>query len=165
MLIICSISLTSVDLRASSGSCKRPQVPLMTRSPLQIQGLLTFFPSTCPSSTAHSSMALACLSTKAPYLTRMCCFSPATPVNPAGLQSSSTPFVQLLHHFQFSNKATVSVLYLYSETCTNSWSSALIYKRYLHTQLSPSNYLHKISFSILIVKTMVICLFLQPYWS
>lgn len=56
-------------------------------------------------------------------------------VKPVCLQPSSSPIFQLLHHFQSSNKATISVLYLYSETCTNPWSSALMYKRYLHTHL------------------------------
>lgn len=130
-----------VDLCGFESIIREPQkttgTSVRTQSLLQTQGLLTFLPSTWPSSTAHSSMALACLSTKAPYLTQMCCFSPATSVNPASLQSTSTLIVQLLHHFQFSNKATISVLYLYSETCTDPWSSALIYKRYLHTHNFP----------------------------
>lgn len=110
-----------------------------TQSPLQTQGLQTFLWSVFLSSTAHSSMALVCLCyqrtlhpSKVPL--SLVCVNPLS-VNPGCPQSSSTPIFQLLHYFQSSNKATISVPYLYSEIRTNPWSSALIYKRYSHTHL------------------------------
>lgn len=102
---------------------------------LQTQGLLTFLQSTFPSSTACSSMALACLCYQGTLPPSKVPLSLAISVNPVCLQSSVTLIFQLLQHFQPSNKATKCLLCLYSETRTNSWSSALIYKRYLHAHL------------------------------
>lgn len=131
MLIICSSPVTPVDLRTSLGEQQKTTgIFVRTQSPFQTQDFLIFLQSTW--SQQHDLSMPVYQGTSPPSKVLL---SLAISVIPVCLQSSSTPIFQLLHHFQSSNKVTTSVLYLYSETGTNSWSSALIYKRYLHRYL------------------------------